>query len=97
VLLGRFTSAVRVMVPALAGTADMSFRTFATFNAMAAVLWGCGFVLLGYLSGAAWERASRYAGWIGLALLGVIVVGYLAFRVVRGRRERSGELERPAR
>ena len=87
VVLGRFTSALRVMVPAMAGTAGMPYRTFLSFNALGGSVWGVAFVLLGFFSGAAWERASRYAGWAGLALLGVIVLGYIVFRVIRARRE----------
>jgi undecaprenyl-diphosphatase len=89
IVLGRFTSALRVMVPALAGTADMGYRTFLTFNALGSILWGLAFVLIGFFSGAAWERASRYAGWAGLALLGTIVLGYVLYRLVRARREAS--------
>src|SRR5438034_4348617 len=54
VLVGRFTAVLRALMPALAGTARMPYRTFAVYNAIGGVAWGVGYCLLGYLAGSAY-------------------------------------------
>ena len=60
VFLGRFVAFFRAVIPALAGSAGMPYRRFLAFNAAGAVVWGTGFVLLGYLAGGArrWQLAA---------------------------------------
>ena len=50
------------------------------------VLWGTGFVLLGWAAGRAYRTAERIAGQAGLALPGAIVVGASAALLIRRRR-----------
>jgi membrane protein DedA with SNARE-associated domain/membrane-associated phospholipid phosphatase len=89
IFLGRFTAALRVMVPGLAGMAEMPYGEFFVYNAAGGVLWGTGFVLLGFFAGAAWERVAGYASRVGLGLLVLILVGLVAARFLRGMRERG--------
>src|SRR5919204_4637307 len=51
---GRFTAALRVLIPGLAGMARMPYRTFAANNVAGGTLWASGFVLLGYAAGRSW-------------------------------------------
>ncbi len=69
VFLGRFTAALRVMIPGLAGMARMPYRTFAAYNIAGGAIWATTMVLVGYLAGASWQRAAHWASRIGLALL----------------------------
>ena len=85
VFLGRFTVALRVLVPGLAGMSNLRYRKFALYNALGAIVWGGGFVLLGYFAGAAWRRVESEAKWVGFALLGLILIGFLADRLIRKR------------
>jgi VTT domain len=39
VLVGRFTAVLRALMPALAGTARMPYRTFAVYNAVSGIVW----------------------------------------------------------
>jgi len=94
VFVGRFTAALRALVPGLAGVAGVPYRTFAVWNLAGGVLWATGFVLLGFAAGPAWGTAERVAGWAGLVLLGVIVVVAAAAALLR--RRRPGHRERPA-
>src|SRR5436190_3152469 len=71
VLAGRFTAALRVLVPGLAGMAELPYRTFLLFNALGAVLWGTTFAVLGYFAGTAWHRVAADATRVGLVLLGL--------------------------
>ncbi len=87
VLLGRFTAALRALVPGLAGVAGLPYRRFLLFNAVGGLLWGTTFVLLGYVAGAGWRTAAHTAGEAGLAAAaGVIVAIVVAVLVRRHRR-----------
>jgi membrane-associated protein len=94
VFVGRFTAALRALVPGLAGIAGMPYRIFVAYNVAGGVLWATGFVLLGFAAGRAYPTVERVAGQAGLVLLGAIVVGAAAAAVVR--RRRSGRRGRPA-
>ena len=91
VLLARFVSVVRALMPALAGMARMPYRTFLVWNAAGGLLWGGGFVLLGYLAGGSITTVERYLrlGWIPLALTASAV---LLLRVLRSSHHRQRSL-----
>jgi undecaprenyl-diphosphatase len=74
VFLGRFTAALRVMMPGLAGMARMRYRTFLAYNVAGGAAWGALCVLLGYLGGSSWRRVEHLASRVGLAALAAIVV-----------------------
>ena len=77
VFFGRFTTALRVLVPGLAGMSDVHYPTFLAYNVAGGVLRGTGFALLGYVAGASWRHVARIAGQFGLALLGLIVLALI--------------------
>src|SRR5436309_4759480 len=54
VLIGRFTTALRVLVPGLAGRSGVPYGRFFFWNSVGGLIWGAGFVLIGYAGGAAW-------------------------------------------
>jgi membrane protein DedA with SNARE-associated domain len=87
IFLGRFTAALRVMVPGLAGMAKMPYGEFALYNIAGAVLWGTGFVLLGYFAGVAWHRVAADASKVGLGLLVLVLLGLVLTRLFRSVRE----------
>jgi membrane protein DedA with SNARE-associated domain len=89
VFLGRFTTILRVLVPGLAGMAEMHYLTFLAYNVAGGAIWGTGFVLLGYFGAASYHRVQTFASGAGLVLLAVIVVGWAASRPVRPLRERD--------
>jgi membrane protein DedA with SNARE-associated domain/membrane-associated phospholipid phosphatase len=74
VFFGRFTAALRVMVPGLAGMSGISYPRFAVSNVLGGTLWAVTFVLLGYAAGESWRRVAKTASNAGLLLLGFIVV-----------------------
>jgi len=76
VFLGRFTAALRVMIPGLAGMSGMDYRSFAAYNVAGGTIWATGFVLLGYVGGSSYRRIESVAKKAGLLLLIVgVVVG----------------------
>jgi membrane-associated protein len=88
VFIGRFTVALRVLIPGLAGMARMRFRTFATFNIAGAVLWGGLMVTAGYLAGNSWHRVAHLLSGGGVALAVVLIAALAVGHVLRRRRRR---------
>ena len=92
VLIGRFTVALRVLVPGLAGMARMPYRTFAIFNLAGAVAWGSAVVLAGYLAGNSWHTVAHVISGIGAGLAVAVLAGLVGVLLLRRRRTR---LHRP--
>ena len=83
VFFGRFTAALRVLVPGLAGMSQVHYLAFLVYNVAGGALWGSGFAVLGYVAGASYHRVEHIAGQAGLVLLGLIVAGLIASRLWR--------------
>jgi membrane-associated protein len=74
VFVGRFTAALRALVPGMAGMSHIDYRRFLAWNALGGAVWATCFVVLGYLAGSQYTRIEHYANYIGLALLVLIAV-----------------------
>jgi undecaprenyl-diphosphatase len=85
VFLGRFTAALRALVPGMAGLSGLRYRVFLAWNALGGLCWGVGFVLVGYGAGSQYQRIERYANYIGIALL-VVIAAYFYLRHRRNAR-----------
>jgi membrane protein DedA with SNARE-associated domain/membrane-associated phospholipid phosphatase len=83
VFFGRFTAALRVLIPGLAGMSGLPYRTFLTYNVASGIGWGTLSVLLGYLGGSSWRHVEHIASRIGLVALGAIALAVLAGFVLR--------------
>jgi membrane-associated protein len=95
VLAGRFVAIVRALMPAAAGAAGVSYRSFTLFNVLGGVIWGVGYSLLGYLAGSAYAVVARRVG-TGLAVaVAVVVAGVIALWLVR-RHWATARAEPPA-
>jgi membrane-associated protein len=77
VFLGRFIAFFRAVMPALAGTSRMPYGRFLLFNAAGGLVWGVGFVLLGYLAGNSYETVAKTAGKDIAAVIAVVAVAAL--------------------
>lgn len=89
VFVGRFTAALRVLIPGLAGMARLPYRTFAGYNIAGGTLWAVAAVLLGYLGGRSWQHVEHIASRVGLGILVLVVLALILGRVLRPeRRER---------
>lgn len=88
-LVGRFASGLRVIVPFTAGMSQTSYRRFMAFVVPTAAVWAVAVGLLGYLLGENVELIdtilSRF-GWGVLALVILGVAGTIVWRRLRGRR-----------
>ena len=93
VLLGRFVAIVRALMPAAAGAAQVRYRTFTIYNALGGLIWGVGYVLLGYLAGSAYAVVEREVG-AGLAIaIGAIVIAAVALWLYRRHRSAARRAE----
>ena len=92
VLLGRWVAFFRAVMPALAGTARMRYRTFLTWNAAGGIIWGAATVTAGYLAGASYARVEKAIGRGGaLVVLAIAVVALVVWRVRKHRAEATAE------
>ncbi|MBI2710310.1 MAG: bifunctional DedA family/phosphatase PAP2 family protein [Actinobacteria bacterium] len=83
VFLGRFTAALRVVIPGMAGMSGMPYATFAAYNVAGGTLWASGFVLLGYAAGGSYRRVEGVAKAASLVLLLVFVLVVAVVLVAR--------------
>ena len=89
VFLGRFTAFFRAVMPALAGTSRMPYRRFLAYNAAGGVVWGIGFVLLGFLAGNSYEAVAQAAGRDIAVVIAALAVAALITWHFRSRRRRQ--------
>jgi membrane-associated protein len=90
VFLGRFTAALRALVPGMAGMSRLHYGRFLAWNVLGGGIWAAAFVILGYLAGSQYQRLEHYANLIGLALL-VAIAGFLIIRHQRGKKDRTDQ------
>jgi membrane protein DedA with SNARE-associated domain len=89
VFLGRFTAALRVLIPGLAGMSRMRYVTFAMYNVAGAIVWATVTALTGYIAGTGWRRAEQLASRVGLALLAAVLIGLAVTWTLRRLGSRS--------
>ena len=89
VFLGRLTALFRALVPSMAGMSGMRYRTFLLWNAIGALVWAPGCVLLGYAFSKSLSTVGQYLTWAPFALVAVVVAAYLLLHLRRRRQERA--------
>jgi membrane-associated protein len=94
VFLGRFVAFFRAVMPALAGTSRMPYRRFLAFNAAGGLVWGTGFVLLGYVTGNSYKAVEKTVGrGAALVVLALVLLALVIWRVRAHRAEAARESE----
>lgn len=89
VLLARFTAFFRAVMPALAGVSRMRYPVFLLFNAAGGIVWGTGFVLIGYLAGSSYQRVESLVGrGVAIVVAAIVVCAVIVWRV---RAHRAGD------
>jgi undecaprenyl-diphosphatase len=91
VVLGRWTAALRALVPGLAGMAGMPYVRFLVANAVGGVVWAVGVVLAGFLAGDQWKHVQSLLGKGSSVLLALVVIAAVVVHLVRKRAERTAE------
>ncbi len=96
VFFGRFVAFARAIIPGLAGMSGMRYRIFLFYNALGGLIWGVGYTLLGFIVGLSFEHILSTVGLWSFAVVGGVIVVFVAVHVIRRRRERRrlrGELD----
>ena len=92
VLLGRFIAFFRAVMPALAGTARMHYLKFLGFNAAGGLLWGVGFVTLGFVTGNSYKAVEKAVGrGVAAVVVVVLVIALVVWRIRAHRSESADE------
>ncbi|MFH8250326.1 DedA family protein [Microbacterium sp. B2969] len=74
VIMARFVPIVRTFAPVAAGVGHMPWRRYTLYNAIGALLWGFGLVMLGYGIGYIQWVADIVTEYIDVILIGVVVL-----------------------
>lgn len=88
---GRFVAFLRTVVPGIAGISEMRYATFLRANAAGGALWAAGYALAGFAFGSAYGRLEHVSAEASGAVLGVLVVAAVVWRLRARRREHDGE------
>lgn len=83
VFVGRFTAALRVLVPGMAGISRLPYPTFLLFNAVGGTAWAVAAAIVGYIAGKSYHAAEQRMSIIGFGVLALIIGGYLLARLRR--------------
>jgi membrane protein DedA with SNARE-associated domain len=94
VFLGRWTAFFRAVMPALAGTARMPYRTFLAWNAAGGVLWSSVVVTAGCLAGASYAKVEKVVGRdVAFVIVGLVLAGLVVWRIREHLHQRSSSPE----
>ena len=85
IVLGRFVAGVRLLAWPLARKHGISYPMFVLMDALGALLWSAVWVGLGWLLGEHALDAAGEAGWVGLGLAALAVLGFFSLRLWRRR------------
>jgi membrane protein DedA with SNARE-associated domain len=92
IIIARFIEGLRQANGIIAGISGIHWAKFLVFNAIGAALWVAVWTSVGYLSGShintIYNDATRYSTFVAIAL-GLLLLAYIARRVVRARRARA--------
>jgi undecaprenyl-diphosphatase len=89
VFIGRFTAALRALVPGLAGTSRLPYPTFLLFNVLGAVAWVSVTAVTGYAVGSSYHHAEKRLSLISFGILSLVVVWLLSRALRRSERLRT--------
>lgn len=74
IILARFIPIIRTFAPIVAGTGQMNYRRFLTFNIIGALLWSAGVTYIGYGLGGVFESAGIEIDQILLPIILLIIL-----------------------
>jgi membrane protein DedA with SNARE-associated domain len=71
----------------------MHYRRFLLANMLGGIIWGVGYTLIGYYAGSALKKIESAASYVGIGILGVIILVLLVmhFRKKKIDEQRDNE------
>ncbi|HEX6261246.1 MAG TPA: DedA family protein [Actinomycetota bacterium] len=91
VAVGRFAAGAGVFIPFVAGMGSMRYKRFLLFDVPSIVIWALGVGFVGYLLGRNIELLDRILTNFGWAMLGLLVVGIVAYVIWKRRRDSTDD------
>jgi membrane-associated protein len=88
IILARFVPIVRTFVPMVAGVSNMEYRTFVRYNVIGGVVWGAGFVTLGWALGTRFDKLADRIELIAIVIIAISLVP-IAYEYLKHRRSKS--------
>ena len=95
VVVGRFISPLRTLVPGLAGMGGMGYRQFAVYNIAGGLLWAASVATVGYLAGAGYRVVEQRLGLGSEILVGLVAITGVA-ALLRARYRATRRSSHPA-
>jgi membrane protein DedA with SNARE-associated domain len=89
ILFGRFVAVLRTWAAVIAGAACMSFKQFVAYNTLGSIVWSIVFGCLGYYFGHDLPLLHRYISRVSFGILIAVVVGIVAWILMKRRRGRG--------
>ena len=83
VLFGRLVSGVDAFIPVSAGIGGMRYLRYIAFDIPGIFIWTGILCSLGYFFGDNWETIDDFVGYIGWAVLGVVVLIFLVVYLLK--------------
>jgi membrane-associated protein len=97
IVLARFVPVVRTFAPVVAGMSGMTYKRFALYNIIGAVLWIGSLTMIGYWLGEAIPNIGHYLHWvIGIIVLLSVIGPIVEVLKERARRRARPRVKRPA-
>jgi len=93
--MARFVPIVRTFAPIAAGVGHMNYKKYSLYNAIGALIWGSGIVILGYLLGQIDPVREFTEKYLDVVLIAVVVLTIIptVFHYLRERSKAKKSLE----
>lgn len=86
-VVGRFSTFFRTMLPQLVGMSTMRYRRFLLASTAGAIIWGSAMVMAGYAIGQSFTVIlKRVNSWVAVVLVVVVVLGVVLWKWRRHHR-----------
>lgn len=87
IVIARFVPIVRTIAPITAGAAKMNYAVFTLYNAVGAIVWGCGLTMLGYWLG----RFEIIQKLLEPIVIGIVLLSVLPIALEWHRRRKAAK------
>jgi membrane protein DedA with SNARE-associated domain len=74
IFLGRFTGPLRSLIPFIAGTFHMNYKSFLVWNIISGFLWAVLYLFLGFSLGEAWRVVETYSNKVEIFIAALIAL-----------------------
>ncbi len=92
VIVGRYLSVFRTLLPITIGTAKYEVHKFALYDAIGTALWVTTFIFIGYFLGESWEHWKAYL--LPLSVLTFLIGLGIVYLLFRSKKHAPGKKDR---